>query len=171
MSEKVYRGRLVDVELRDGKEVVVHGPAVAVVAVDGDDRVVLVRQERPGAGGKLVEIPAGNVDEGEAPLASAQRELREETGLHGGQWTELARFYTSPGFCDERMHLFAARDVMEGEAEPDASEELEVLRVPLSEVPELVAHLEDAKTLTGLMLLLRTLDGPAEGPPDMVAPP
>src|SRR5204862_3019704 len=75
MSEKLYDGRHLSVESRDGKEVVVHGPAVAVVAVDGDGRVVLVRQIRAGAGGPLVELPAGNLDDGEPPETAARREL------------------------------------------------------------------------------------------------
>jgi ADP-ribose pyrophosphatase len=167
----VYRGRHVDIELRGEKEVVVHGPSVAIVAVDAHERVVLVRQERAGAGGKLVEIPAGNVDEGESPLESAQRELREETGLGGGEWREIASVYTSPGFCDEQMHLFLARGLSEGEAHPGAGEELEHLRVPIAHVPRLIPEVQDAKTLAGLLLLLPMLDRPLGEPPDMVAPP
>ncbi|HEY3184175.1 MAG TPA: NUDIX hydrolase [Gaiellaceae bacterium] len=155
MSEKVYSGKLIDVELRDGMEVVVHGPAAAVVAVDREQRVVLVRQARAGAGAPLLELPAGNLDDGEPPIEAAQRELREETGLHGGQWTEVASVYTTPGYCDERIHLFVARGLEEGEPDPEGSEELEVVRVPLAELPALLAEIEDAKTLAGLLLLLR----------------
>ncbi len=108
-QERLFEGGLFDVVREDGKDVVVHGPAVAVVAVDDDGCVVLVRQRRAGAGGKsLLELPAGGVEEGESPLECARRELREETGLHGGEWAELAAFYTTPGFCDELMHLFRA---------------------------------------------------------------
>jgi ADP-ribose pyrophosphatase len=155
VSEKVYSGKLIDVELRDGMEVVVHGPAAAVVAVDREQRVVLVRQARAGAGAPLLELPAGNLDDGEPPIEAAQRELREETGLHGGQWTEVASVYTTPGYCDERIHLFVARGLEEGEPDPEGSEELEVVRVPLAELPALLAEIEDAKTLAGLLLLLR----------------
>jgi ADP-ribose pyrophosphatase len=155
MSETVYSGSFVDVELRDGREVVVHGPAVAIVAVDREERVMLVRQERAGVGGKLLELPAGNVDGSEQPLEAAQRELREETGLHGGVWTEVASFFTTPGFCDERMHVFVARGVEPGDAKPEASEEIEQVPVPLAEVPALLPEIADGKTLVGLLLLLR----------------
>jgi ADP-ribose pyrophosphatase len=155
VSEKLYSGKFVDVELRDGKEVVVHGPATAIVAVDREQRVVLVRQERAGAGGPLLELPAGNLDDRERPIDTAQRELREETGLHGGEWIEVASVYTTPGYCDERIHVFVARGLDEGDRAPDGSEELEVVRVPLAEVPALLPELEDAKTLAGLLLLLR----------------
>jgi len=155
MSEKLYDGRHLSVESRDGKEVVVHGPAVAVVAVDGDGRVVLVRQIRAGAGGPLVELPAGNLDDGEPPETAARRELAEETGLHGGDWRAVATFYTSPGFCDELMHLFIARGLEEGEAHPQGDEELDIIRVPAADVPALLAQIRDAKTLGGLLLYLR----------------
>ena len=100
-------------------------------------------------------LPAGLIDEGEEPLASAQRELREETGLHGGSWRELASFWTSPGFVNERVTVFVADDVAEGEPEPDEEEELEVVRWTLSEVEARMHELEDATTLIGLLLYLR----------------
>jgi ADP-ribose pyrophosphatase len=150
-----YEGPIFRVERRDGRDVVVHGPAVAIVAVDREGRVVLVRQDRVPAGGKLLELPAGGVENGEAPLATAQRELREETGLHGGEWAEIATFFTTPGYSDEKMHLFLATALEEGKAEPEGSEEIELVRVPLAEVPDLVAAVEDGKTLAGLLLVLR----------------
>ena len=152
---KAYEGKHIDIVIEDGKEVVVHGPAVAIVAIDNDDTVTFVRQQRPGAHGKLLEIPAGNVDDGEEPLATAQRELREETGLRGGEWVEVARVYSSPGFCDERVHLFLARGVTHGEASPEGSEDIELVRIPVSEIETLIAEVEDAKTLAALLLYLR----------------
>lgn len=152
---KVFEGAIFDVERRDGREVVVHGAAVAIVAVDAEGTVTLVRQQRVAAGGPLLELPAGNVEAGEAPLQSAQRELREETGLHGGEWVEVGALFSSPGFCDERIHLFLARGLEHGEASPEGSEQIELVRVPLEEVPALVAELEDLKTLAGLLVLLR----------------
>jgi ADP-ribose pyrophosphatase len=152
---RAFEGKMFDVLVEDGKEIVVHGPAVAIVAVERDRQVTLVRQQRAPAGGPLLELPAGGVEEGETPLATARRELREETGLHGGDWTEVAAFFTTPGFCDERMHLFLARELEQGDAEPEESEQLELVRVPLDDVPALLPEIEDGKTLAGLLLLLR----------------
>lgn len=155
MPMALYEGPLFDVERRRGKDVVVHGPAVAVVAVDREQTLTLVRQDRVPAGGKLLELPAGGVEDGETPLETARRELREETGLHGGDWVEIATFFTTPGFCDEKMHLFLATGLEHGEAGPEGSEEIELVRVPLPDVAQLLPEVEDAKTLAGLLLLLR----------------
>jgi ADP-ribose pyrophosphatase len=151
----VYEGRRVTVEVDDGKEIVRVAPAVAIVAVDANERVVLVRQQRPAVAGPVLEIPAGMLDAGERPLAAAQRELREETGLHGGDWVEVAEVFSSPGFTDERMHLFLATGLEEGDDDPDPGEEVELVRVPRRDLPGLVDEIEDAKTLAGLLLYLR----------------
>jgi ADP-ribose pyrophosphatase len=153
--ETVFIGTLFDVVRESGNEIVLHGPAVAIVAVDRHDHVTLVRQPRPATGGMLLELPAGGLEDGESPLECARRELREETGLHGGEWTEAATFFTSPGYTDEKLHLFLATGVERGEASPEASEQIELVRVPLADVPSLIAATEDAKTLAGLLLLLR----------------
>ena len=157
---KVWQGRRFAVEVVDGSEIADTPDAVAIVAIDGEDHVVLVRQKRTAAGGvDLLELPAGLIDEGEEPLETAQRELREETGLRGGRWREIASFWSSPGFVNERVTLFAADGLDEGEPEPDDGEQIEVVRWSLQEVAERVAELEDATTLVGLLLYLRERPG------------
>jgi ADP-ribose pyrophosphatase len=152
---RAFEGKMFDVLVEDGKELVGRDRGWPIVGGDCDRQVTLVRQQRAPAGGPLLELPAGGVEEGETPLATARRELREETGLHGGDWTEVAAFFTTPGFCDERMHLFLARELEQGDAEPEESEQLELVRVPLDDVPALLPEIEDGKTLAGLLLLLR----------------
>jgi ADP-ribose pyrophosphatase len=153
----LYEGPVFSVERREGRDVVVHGPAVAIVPVDRDGYVTLVRQQRVPAGGQVLELPAGNVESDESPLQTAQRELREETGLHGGDWVEVATIFTSPGYSDEKLHLFVAKGLEQGEASPEGSEEIELVRAPVSELDRLIADCDDAKTLAGLLLLARHL--------------
>jgi ADP-ribose pyrophosphatase len=152
---RAWQGRRFSVLVEDGFEIADTPDAVAIVAVDAERRVVLVRQARPAIGSELLELPAGLVDEGEELLVAAQRELREETGLHGGSWRELGSFWSSPGFVNERVTVFAADGLEEGEPEPDEGEDLEVVRWTLPEVQTGVHELEDATTLVGLLLYLR----------------
>ena len=158
-SRTVYEGKLVDVTLErwgeHEREIVEHPGAVAIVAVDAADNVVLVRQLREPARKELLELPAGTADEGEDPLATAQRELAEETGFHGGEWRHAATFWTTPGFCREMMHVFFAEGVAEGQARPEDDESIEVMRVPATEIAVRLGEIEDAKTLAGVMLYLR----------------
>ena len=152
---KVWQGRRFSVLVEDGYEIADTPDAVAIVALDAEERVVFVRQARPAIGAQLLELPAGLVDEGEDALPAAQRELREETGLHGGSWRELTSFWTSPGFVNEHVTVFAANGLEEGEPEPDAGEDIEVVRWTLGEVETGLHELEDATTLIGLLLYLR----------------
>jgi ADP-ribose pyrophosphatase len=155
----VYDGSLVDVVVErwgeHEREIVEHPGSVAIVAVDGHGRVVLVRQLREPARRELLELPAGGLEPDEDPAATARRELREETGFHGGRWRELAAFWTTPGFCREYMHLFLAEGVEDGDPEPAADERVEVVRVTVEELDRLVGELEDAKTIAGALLYLR----------------
>jgi ADP-ribose pyrophosphatase len=155
----VFQGQVVGVTVeRWGdaeREIVERRDAVAVVATDAEDRLVLVRQQREAIRGELLELPAGVRDEGEEPLATARRELAEETGLHGGRWKQGPSFFSTPGYSRERVHLFFAAGLEEGEPDPDAGEEIEVVRWAREEVAASLLRIEDSKTLVGALLFLR----------------
>jgi len=159
-SRTAYDGKLFDVVVEDWdgreREIVDHRGSTAIVAVH-DGAVVLVRQLREPARKPLLELPAGTLEDGEEPLASAQRELAEEVGLRGGRWRELGGFWTSPGFLREYMHVFLAEELEPGEAAPDEDEDVEIVRWPVAEIPERIGELEDGKTIAGLLLYLRSL--------------
>jgi ADP-ribose pyrophosphatase len=161
-AERVYAGSLIDVTLErwgeHEREIVEHPGAAAIVAVDADGHVALVRQLRESARRQLLELPAGGLVQGEEPLAAAKRELAEETGLHGGRWRAAGRFYTTPGFCRELMHLFFAEGVEPGPAAPEPDEQLELVLWPLAEVRRRLDEIEDGKTLAGLLRYLAGQD-------------
>jgi 8-oxo-dGTP pyrophosphatase MutT (NUDIX family) len=138
----------------DVRQVVIHPGAVAILAHDG--RVLyLVRQPRePVEEPALLELPAGTLDiEGESPLECAQRELAEEIGKSAGDWRELKSFYTSPGYSNERVHLFLATELYDVPASPEGDERLEIVQLPLSELDSTIARCKDAKSLIGMLML------------------
>jgi ADP-ribose pyrophosphatase len=157
-SRTVYDGKLIGVTVErwgeHDREIVEHPGAVAIVAVDERDKVVLVRQLREPARKELVELPAGTLGD-EEPLACARRELAEETGLSGGEWRRAAAFWTTPGFCRELMHVFFAENVQEGEQRLEADESIELVRIPVVDLVSRLGEIEDAKSLAGLLLYLR----------------
>ena len=162
-SETVFEGRLVrlrvdTVTLGNGREasreVVEHRPAVVIVPIDGDGNVVMVRQFRYAVGEPLLELPAGGVEESETPSVCALRELREETGYAPGSLLSLGRFWTSPGFCDELMYAYVARDLVLSPLQPDADEDIQAERVPLSKVQGLIrdGQIQDGKSIAALLM-------------------
>lgn len=161
-SRLIYRGRIIQVStevLRYGngreheQDLVRHPGAAAVVAVDAGNRVCLVRQYRNGVADFLWEIPAGKLDPGEAPEVCAVRELAEETGVSAGSWVSLGLYLPAPGIYTEVIHLYLARDLEVGKANPDADEELELAWRPFSEVMGMVqrGELNDGKTAMALL--------------------
>jgi ADP-ribose pyrophosphatase len=144
---------------RNTRDVIRHSGSVVILAVDeaknpADPEVILERQYRHAAGQFLIELPAGRRDPGEAPLAAAKREMIEETGYRAKKWTMMLRYFASPGFLGEWMQIYLARDIRPGEAAPELDEQIEVLRVPLSEAMKMVAggKIHDGKTLIALQL-------------------
>jgi ADP-ribose pyrophosphatase len=142
------------------REVIHHVGSVVILAIDEtqdpkDPIVILERQYRHAVGKFLLELPAGRIEPKESPLAAAKREMIEETGYRAKRWTPLAKYYASPGFLGERMQIYLARDIREGTAQPEADEQIEILRIPLSEAMALVHSnkIQDGKTLIGLFSL------------------
>lgn len=160
--QRLYEGILVNVdldrvELPNGhtsqREVVTHCPCVAVVPLNDDGTVTLVQQYRYPFSQVLTEIPAGKLDPGEDAQAGALRELKEEIGAQVGQLIDLGELYTSPGFCQESIHLYLAKDLTYGDSCPDEDEFLHILRVPLEELTEqiLTGVIRDAKTAAAIL--------------------
>lgn len=133
-------------------EIVHHPGAACVIPFLDDERIVLVRQFRHAAGGFLVEAPAGKLEPGEEPEDCARREVEEETGWVPGRLTALGPILTSPGFCDERIHLYTAHDLERGECAREDSEVMTTFTVGFDEALAMVAdgRIQDAKTLAAL---------------------
>jgi ADP-ribose pyrophosphatase len=162
-SQYPYRGKILNlrvdrVRLPNGnesvREVAEHRGAVAMVALDAENNVLLVRQYRHAVGRELLEVPAGTVDEGETPEQTAPRELQEETGYTARKWELLARIYTSPGVITEAIHIYFARDLAAGAHHFMDDEDLQIEHVPLTDAVAMVERGEivDAKTIIGLLL-------------------
>ncbi len=162
----IYAGRVVnmvvvDVQLQNGmtskREVVRHPGAVAIVAMDSDDHVLLVRQYRFAAGRVMVEIPAGTLNKDEDPALCADRELQEETGYKAGQLDSLGGIYVAPGYTTEFIHLFLAKDLSESRLAMDDDEFIDVQRIPFDEALAMIDRNEiiDGKSIAGLLKVAR----------------
>lgn len=164
-SEEIYAGRVIRVgvdRVREGettyvREVVWHNGGAAAVACFADGTVALVRQYRHPTGRFVLELPAGRLEAGEPPEACAARELEEELGVVAGRMEPLSEFYTTPGFCSERLWVFLATDLRETATNRDEDEIIEVVRLPFSRALSMVAsgEIDDAKTIIGLTLAAR----------------
>lgn len=135
------------------REVVEHSGGVAILPLDEDGNVICVRQYRYAMGEHLLELPAGKLNKDEQPLHCAKRELSEETGITADEYIDLGKLYPSPGYCKETIYVYLARGLHYGEAHPDENEFLDVEKIPLDELYQMVMRNEipDAKTVIGIM--------------------
>lgn len=138
------------------RSIVRHPGSAVMMAVDEKDRILLVKQFRLPAEQELWELPAGRIDEGESPLEAAKRELREETGYSAKKWLELTSFWPSPGYVAEKMNLFLATDVTEGQQQPMDDERIEIHWFPEEELGSMIrkGKIMDGKTMIGYFLWL-----------------
>lgn len=161
-SEKIFDGRILHVRrdtvlLPNGhqstREVVDHPGGVCVLALDNQERVLVVSQFRYPYGEVLRELPAGKLEYGEDPAQAAIRELREETGAVAGTFQPLGELYPSPGYCGEIIRMYLARDLSFGDTDPDEDEFLGLERVPFSQLVEQVlsGEIKDAKTIAAVL--------------------
>jgi ADP-ribose pyrophosphatase len=163
--EEIYAGRIIRVSVdtvREGeqtytREAVWHNGGAAAVACYDDGTVALVRQYRHPAGRFVLELPAGRIEAGESPETCAARELEEELGVVAERLEPLSEFYTTPGFCSERLWVFVATGLRETERRHEEDEIIEVVRLPFARALALAAsgEIDDAKTIIGLLLAAR----------------
>jgi len=160
-SRGIYSGRIIKVRVdtvslpngrQSTREVVEHAGAVAVVALDDDNNVILVRQYRKPVEKVLMEIPAGTMGVDEDPLECAQRELREETGYTAEHWKKILSYFSAPGFTDEQLHLYLATGLRGGETDTDEDEFVETVHLPLEEAYRLIfaGQIIDGKSIIGI---------------------
>ena len=161
----VFEGRAVKlridtVQTADGREstreIVEHSDCIAVIAVDKDNNVLLVRQYRKAVGKELLEIPAGGINPGEDAEVAVRREMQEETGYLPGKVKRLGAFYSTPGYCTEYLHLYLATELTPSRLHAEDTAGISLVRVPVKEIPALLAsgRIEDAKSIAGLHMYL-----------------
>jgi ADP-ribose pyrophosphatase len=162
-SRRVYHGRVLSLDVHEVeepgeieavREVVRHQGSVAALPVHADGTLVLIRQYRYAVDQELWEIPAGRLESAEDPRSGVQRELEEEVGVHAQGLESLCTVYTTPGFCDETLHLFRASRLEDVPPRPEADERIEIRLMTLEEARGLMrrGEIRDAKTLLALLL-------------------
>jgi ADP-ribose pyrophosphatase len=144
------------------RDLIRHPGSVVIMALDEtktEARVLLIKQYRYAAGDEIWEFPAGRIDPGDTPLSGAKRELAEETGYKAREWKRALFFYSSPGFLDETMSVFLARDLVKGKAKPEEDEFITASLVPISKAVSMVmdGEIQDAKTIAGILWIAQKL--------------
>ena len=172
-SQLIFDGRAVKLRLdtvqtpggrQTTREIVEHADCVAIVAVDDEDNVLLVKQFRKPVEKELLEIPAGGINPGERPEAAVRREMREETGYLPRKVTRLGGFYSAPGYCNEYLYLYLATDLISSHLHAEDTEEISLVRVPINQALSLITlgGICDAKSIAGLLTYLLGRKGPAK---------
>lgn len=163
-SDKIYQGKILNlridtVELPDQKyskrELVEHSGAVAVIPITEDNKIVMVRQYRKSVEEYLLEVPAGKLEMGEEPLECAQRELLEETGYKSDNLEYLFKIFTSPGFSNEAISIFVAKNLVKDVAQPDEDEYIEIEEYEIDELMTMIKEekIKDAKTISSILYM------------------
>lgn len=161
-TEKIFEGKLFDINkdeitLPDGKttlrETVLRGDATAIVPIDNDGNVILVKQYRHAALKEILEIPAGMLEDGEDPMECAKRELEEETSFKADKLIHLTTMYPAVGICTEKIHIYLAKDLKKGQFNFDPDEFITVEKYSLDDAIELIytGEIIDSKTIVGLL--------------------
>ncbi len=169
-SKEVFHGRSVRLRIdtvvkpsgeQTSREIVEHKDCIAVVPIDANNNVILVKQYRTPAGKTLLEIPAGSIEAGEDPEDCVRRELQEEIGYLPETIIKLGGVYAAPGYCTEYLHLYLARDLKESRLVAEDTDEIEIVRIPLSEIPELIktGRISDGKSVSGLLRVITEQPG------------
>ncbi|TCO79832.1 NUDIX hydrolase [Marinisporobacter balticus] len=161
-SEKIFQGKIINlrldtVQLSDEKEysreIIEHSGGAAIIPITEDNKIIMVRQFRKPVEDFLLEVPAGKLDKGEDPLVCAVRELKEETGYEAKDVKFLFSFYSSPGFSNEMLYLYVAKDLISGEVNPDEGEYIEIESYSIDELLNMIynGEIKDGKTITAIM--------------------
>jgi ADP-ribose pyrophosphatase len=168
--KNMYQGNIIGVDLLEvtlpnGKkatrDLVTHPGASVVIPISDNGELYMVRQYRKPIGKESLEVPAGKLDKGEEPMVCAHRELKEETGLETAKMNHILSVNSTPGFCDEVLHMYVATELSEGEACADEDEFISSERIPIKKLIDMVLNHEitDSKTIIGILLADKIIKG------------
>lgn len=166
-SETIYKGKILNlrkdkVTVLNGqstREIIEHNGGAVIVPVLSDNKIVMVKQYRKAADSVLLELPAGKIDPGEDPETTAIRELKEETGYAAGEISKLTSIYPTPGYSEEVLYIYMAKDLKPGETDFDENEALDIIEVPIDQITNKIMNgeIKDAKTIVGVLMADRII--------------